>query len=261
MTASADLTELVPAAQAAAFCVFLDIDGTLLEFADRPDAVYVSDDLLRLLTTAENRLGGAMAMVTGRSVASVDSLFDPVRLPCAGLHGLEIRPAPGAVVERHEAADLETARDEIAALLHGIDGILIEDKGACVAVHYRNAQDAAAADAAGSAVRTVRDKLGDGYTVLAGNKVFELKPTYAHKGHAVDRFMAWPPFDGRRPVFIGDDVTDEDGFQAVNARGGLSVIVGDRTPTAAHHRVPGVATVHGWLAHLSGLSDVRSIPA
>lgn len=261
MTGTTDLTTILPADMAADICVFLDIDGTLLEFADRPDKVHVSDNLLRLIEGAEARLSGAMAMVTGRPVADVDRLFDPVRLPCAGLHGLEARPTVDSPVVREVVHGLDAAGDELRFQFASVDGVIVEDKGPCIAVHYRNAPESKARIE--TAVSGLVAQLGSDFTMLSGNMVFELKPAMANKGHAVERFMAVAPFADRRPVFIGDDVTDEDGFAAVNARDGISVIVGDRTPTMASARVADIAAVHAWLATFQTLAPTsdRRLPA
>ncbi len=259
MTGTTDLAELLPAETADDICVFLDIDGTLLEFADRPDEVHVSDHLLALIEGAEARLSGAMAMVTGRPVADVDRLFDPVRLPCAGLHGLEARPTENSPVVREVVHGLQAAGDELRFRFANVDGLIIEDKGPCIAVHYRNAPDYK--DRIEAAVGDLAATLGADFAMLSGKMVYELKPLIANKGHAVERFMAIAPFAGRRPVFIGDDVTDEDGFVIANAQGGISVIVGDRAPTVAQHRVRDVAAVHAWLATFQPESADRRLPA
>ena len=238
-----------PAAQlpeaARDWAFFLDIDGTLLEHAERPDAVRASEPVFRLLAGLERTTGGALALVSGRSVADVDAIFAPLRLPVAGQHGIERRDARG-LVHRHSFPDsaLRAVAAKIADFAARRPGLLLENKGHSLALHYRLAPQLASA--AQAALKEAARKLGEGFEVLGGKMVIELKPSGRDKGSAIEEFMREPPFAGRRPVFIGDDQTDEYGFGVVNRLGGESVKVGPG-PSAALWRIPDASAVRAWL--------------
>lgn len=228
------------------WALFLDIDGTLLEHADHPDAVSVSHDLRRLLGNIEQRLDGAVAFITGRSVSVADRLFHPLKLRVAGLYGLEHRLTPEGLVEVADApADVAALADAIEAEL-GRNQVYIERKGPILAIHTRAAPHLLAR--ATHLVEQALAQLPDGYRVIPGNAGVELMPLEAAKGAAVRRFMAIPPFAGRRPVFLGDDAPDENGFEAINEAGGISIRVRPRGPTAAKYVLDDVSSAIGWLA-------------
>jgi trehalose 6-phosphate phosphatase len=230
------------------WCLFLDVDGTLLELAPTPDAAGVDDTLRQLLLDVATALDGAVALVSGREIASLDRLFDPQRWPAAGLHGLERRDAGGRLhVHAPARQSLEEARLQLLYLVGRLPGILLEDKGRSIAVHYRAAPELESA--LRRALAGIASDLAPEYQVLEGNRVFELKPTAATKADAVKAFLDEPPFAGRRPVYVGDDVTDLDGFAAVERVGGLSVAVGDRVN--AQLRVASPRDVRALLADLA----------
>jgi trehalose 6-phosphate phosphatase len=230
--------------------LFLDIDGTLLDLAPHPDAVVVDDDVRGLLDALQGAHDGAMALVSGRTLADIDRLFAPRRFAAAGLHGLEWRQAATAnAVLLPTPRGLRTLSVELADRLARFPGVLLERKGPALALHFRRAPEAEAAVCL--AARDALARLGSGYRLLEGHCVVELLPAAANKGAAVQRFMAAPPFAGRRPVFIGDDITDESGFAAVNTLGGFSVRVGKSAPTAARFTVGTVAAARHWLAGLA----------
>jgi len=225
--------------------LFLDVDGTLLRIASHPDAVRVSPDLLALLECLGVRVNGALALISGRAIANLDVLFAPLRLPCAGVHGLERRGAD-AVIHRYNAASLlDSLRAPLADFVDAHEGLLMEDKGQSLALHYRSAPACAPAAAAflGELIAAHPSSL----ELKRGKMVLEVKSSNANKGTAIEDFMQEPPFAGRRPVFIGDDVTDEDGFAAVNALGGLSIRVGLEAQSVAVHRLPDEEAVYAWL--------------
>ena len=228
------------------WALFLDVDGTLIEIATAPDRVRVDPAVVPILAALSEALGGALALVSGRPVDQLDALFAPLKLPTAGLHGAELRTA-GAPLRRHDstAGGLDLIRRDLAAFAGQNDGILLEDKGIALALHFRQAPDLARA--AERAVETVMAAHGEGLQLLRGKMVFEIKPAAVDKGRVVDTFMNEPTFAGRRPVFIGDDVTDEDGFAAVNRRDGHSIRVGDGAETAAKCRVDSVDGLLAWL--------------
>lgn len=235
---------------------FLDVDGTLIEIADRPEAVHVPEGLIGLLDRLHTATGGACALVSGRSVAGLDQLFAPLHLPASGLHGVEWRGADGRV--HHAAPDDPETKDAsllergLAAARMSLEGLLkrhpelaLEDKGIALAVHYRAAPSLAAAVSAAAATIVGAHP---GLVAQPGKMVVELKPAGIDKGHAVRRFMTDDaPFRDRRPVFLGDDLTDEYGFAAVNALDGISVCVGDRAPSCARWRLHSVDAALRWL--------------
>lgn len=233
---------------------FLDVDGTLVEIAARPELARVTPRLRDLLSRLPPAVGGALALVSGRSIASLDAMLAPLSLPLAGLHGLERRDANGCV--HHAMADeerLHDAKNELWAFAERHPGLLVEDKGPSVAIHFR---------AAPAFERELRAKLegivarlGDGWGLQPGKKVLEIKPTGRNKGTAIMEFMREAPFAGREPVFIGDDVTDEAGFEAVNRLGGHSIGVGIDGPSHAAWHVGDEEEVLDWL---DALLDARA---
>lgn len=228
------------------WALFLDVDGTLLDIMAHPDEVRAAPRLRRLLGTAAAWLGGAVALVSGRSIASLDAVFHPLRLPAAGLHGLERRDAGGRVhYPTGYAERIAAARGALLEFVQSEAGLLLEDKGAALALHYRGAP--ALEQECRRRIELAREAAGEDFHVQHGKMVYELKPSGRDKGTAVSDFMAEAPFRGRRPVFVGDDVTDEDGFRAVNALGGISIRVGDSDRSAAQRAAADVAAILDWL--------------
>ncbi len=223
--------------------LFLDFDGTIVAFAQQPDGVEIEPRLPGLLERLRERHGGALAIVTGRPLAALDSFLPGTRYAAAGLHGLEWRLAVG---KTHRSGNPAGARRIVEALEErfGSDRrVLIEDKGAAVAVHYRRApREAAACLAALRELATPPE-----FEILHGHFVVEARPRGVNKGAAVKALLRHAPFAGRRPVYVGDDRTDEDGFRAALVLGGHGVKVGPE-PTEARYRIPSVAAVHEWLA-------------
>ena len=227
------------------WALFLDIDGTLLEHAEHPDAVSVSDELRSLLQGLDHKLNGALAFITGRSVAAVDHLFQPLKLRAAGLYGLEHRLLPDDDVEvAGEPADIAALAEEIEAEF-GRGQVYIERKGRVLAIHTRAAPHLL--PRATQLVEQALASLPKGYRVVAGNAGVELLPLEAAKGAAIRRFMDIAPFTGRRPVFLGDDTSDENGFEAVNDAGGISIRVKPPAHTTARYGLAGVAETLAWL--------------
>jgi trehalose 6-phosphate phosphatase len=230
--------------------LFLDVDGTLLEIAARPQAVSVPDDLRGRLRALYLASGGAVALVSGRAITALDALFAPLALPSAGLHGFERRSASGDYRRRPapSAAVLAAARDAMTQLAGQHPGLLVEDKQFALALHYRDA--AHAEDTALTAMRELAARLGNELELQRGKMVIELRPVGASKADAVAAFLGEAPFAGRRPIFIGDDLTDEPAFDFVNRSEGLSVVVGAARPSAARAHLPDVTAVRDWLAQL-----------
>ena len=244
-----------PVQAAPDWALFLDVDGTLLSIAATPDAVMVSTRLRQAVRRIVPALGGAVALISGRPVAALDHLFAPLLLPTAGVHGLERRDAAGAMHRIDGVAGLNPVRAALAAFAAAHPGVLLEDKGSAVALHYRQAPEAAAA-ARRLVAELIDGRAGD-VRVLEGKMLLEIASPLADKGTAIAAFMGEAPFAGRRPVFIGDDVTDEDGFVMVNGLGGYSVRVGALAePSAATYHLADVAAVVDWLEALPGMLGV-----
>ena len=224
--------------------LFLDVDGTLLHIAARPQDVRVDDALLAVIVRLHARLEGALAVVSGRPVRELDALLAPLVLPCAGQHGVERRDAQGALHTCAAPAPAAAAR-QLASFAAAHPGLIFEDKGASLAVHYRLVP--ALEDRVRAEMTALAAALGPAVQLLEGKMVFELKPAGLDKGVAIARFMSEAPFHGRLPVFVGDDLTDEYGFAEVNRLGGCSVKVG-AGETCARVRMPGVDAVQRWLA-------------
>ena len=244
--------------------LFLDVDGTLIPIAETPDAVVLEPASLELLARLEKALQGAVALVSGRAVADLDRLFAPLRLPSAGLHGLQRRDAAGKLHEEGDDLRGEPDYAELSARLERFaaahPGVLIEDKQAAIALHYRRAPTAA--EPARALLQEMLCDRRDRLALVPGKMVFEIKPVAADKGVAIGALMAEAPFAGRRPIFIGDDVTDEDGFRIVNDLGGLSVRVGDTSRSAALAALPDVGAVAAWLQRLLAAAEAapREVP-
>jgi trehalose 6-phosphate phosphatase len=228
---------------------FLDVDGTLLELARTPDAVHVESATLDLVHGVHVITGGALALVTGRSIEDVDRLFGGAPLPIAGQHGLERRDGAGVwTVDESAAVGMQIARRRLTDVANAFDGLLMEDKGRSLALHYRAAPQLESYVL--ESVRSLGEDLGDEYTIQMGKYVVELRPAGTDKGEAIRAFMEEAPFAGRTPVFIGDDVSDEHGFAVVNEMDGYAVKVGEGA-TIARWRLPDVHAVERWLLSIS----------
>jgi trehalose 6-phosphate phosphatase len=225
--------------------LFLDIDGTLLDIAETPDAVEPKRGDRRMIGALQRCVGGALALVSGRNIASIDELFAPLELPCAGQHGVERRDVHGRVQRlAFPLESLQRAARDVETFARQHEGLVFENKGHSVALHYRLAPQLA--DAAHAVVRKAAQRLGGRAEVQGGKMVAELKPVGRDKGMAIEDFMREPPFAGRVPVFLGDDVTDEYGFRVVNRLGGHSVKIGPG-PTEARWRLADAAAARAWL--------------
>ena len=233
--------------------LFLDVDGTLLHIADTPDAVTIERATIDLLARAHAATAGALALITGRSIAAIDRLFAPLALPVAGQHGVERRDVRGTVHRHaHPAPELGAVRDELDRFAAAHPGVIVEDKGLALAVHYRLAPQSAAAVAA--ATERIAARAGSALALQRGKMVIELRPAGKDKGTAIAEFMGEPPFRGRTPVFLGDDLTDEYGFSIVNGLGGVTVKVGDGA-SEARARLPGVEAVREWLERFAAAGE------
>lgn len=232
------------------WALFLDIDGTLVDLALTPDLVAVPEELPGQLLTLSERLGGALALVTGRALSDADSLFHPLQLPAAGLHGAEMR-LDGKLLLSEPGPDFIAVKAALAAEASRYAGVLIEDKGAAVAAHFRLAPELE--DEMQAMMRTYAEKAGPDWALQFGKMVIELRPAGANKGGALERFMKTESFANRLPVALGDDLTDEAMFAIANARGGLSFRIGsDAVQTCASGRLPSPSGVRALVARLAG---------
>jgi trehalose 6-phosphate phosphatase len=234
------------------WCLFLDVDGTLIELTDSPSQTFADTKLKNLLNDVAERLGGAVALVSGRSIEYLDALFAPLRLPAAGLHGVERRKASGAI---HGASfvdsQLDGARQALREWVQAHAGSMLEDKGRTLALHFRMApQDEASARVF---LAAIVKPLGSNYHVQEGSMVLEIKPRGFSKAAAIAAFMREPPFSGRRPVFVGDDLTDQEGLRMVDDLGGISIAVADRV--YGQYELKDAAAVSGWLHGIAALQD------
>jgi trehalose 6-phosphate phosphatase len=232
------------------WAVFLDVDGTLIAIAATPEAARPAAKLVPILERLTCALEGALALVSGRSLASIDVVMAPLHLPAAGLHGAERRRADGSLTRAVVSlGELDRLRPRLKDWAASEPRLRLEDKGGSLAVHYR------LAPAAGPAIRQRARGIArqePGLRVIEGRKVVEFQPRGADKGRAIAAFLAEPPFLGRTPVFAGDDVTDEDGFAEVERRGGISIQIANAEARSqrrrARYRLPSVAALHRWLA-------------
>ncbi|CAN7763498.1 trehalose-phosphatase [Ensifer sp. NM-2] len=207
-----------------AWALFLDIDGTLLDLAPTPDAIHVPAELPENLHHLSTRMDGALAIVTGRALLYADELFQPFEFPIAGLHGGEMRGTDGHLLLVEAPTAFAILKGNLLAEAQNMPDVLVEDKGAAVALHYRLAPSFE--QEVEALMRRYAEKAGPDWTLQMGKKVCELRPAGASKADALERFMANPPFRGRRPLAIGDDLTDETMFATANAMGGYSIRIG-----------------------------------
>ncbi len=238
------------------WALFLDVDGTLVEIAAAPDAVRVPPELVALLDRLERGLGGALALVSGRTIETLDMLFSPLCLASAGNHGLERRPVDGRLFRPAMSPAIVPARAAMAAFAGAHDGVILEDKHLSVALHFR------AAPEAGVGARALVEGLcadsEGGLFVQHGKMMVELRPPDGDKGNAITEFMGEAPFAGRLPVFVGDDVTDERGFMVINAMGGHSIRVGANGRSSARHLLNDVSSLRSWLESAAAAMDGAS---
>jgi trehalose 6-phosphate phosphatase len=234
------------------WCLFLDVDGTLIELTDTPSQTQADPEIKSLLREVAERLGGAVALVSGRTIETLDALFAPLRLPAAGLHGVERRKASGATQGVNFVdTQLDSARAAIKSLVDAHPGTLMEDKQRTIAIHFRMAPQFE--EVLRQSIIDIAKPLGKNYHIQHGKMLFEIKPLGFNKASAIKAFLDEPPFNGRLPVFIGDDLTDQDGFAIVEARGGISIAVGDRVQ--GQFRLADVAAVRDWLKGIASLHD------
>jgi len=224
--------------------LFLDFDGTLVELAERPDAVSIGVGLGPLLQRLMVALDGRVALVSGRSVAQLDELLPgAVRMTVAGSHGAEIRNIGGTIAGPDRPAALAEASALFTERFTDRHGVVIEDKTLGVAIHYR------LDPAVRNEVHALAEQFAQAHVleIQTGKMLVELRVPGHDKGSAIATLLDRPPFAGHRPLFLGDDVTDETGFVIAAARKGAGILIGPARETAARYRLPDVSAVHAWL--------------
>ncbi len=241
-----------PHLQAVPCAFFLDVDGTLLPLSAHPREVHVPSPLLEILKSLRDRSFGALALVSGRSLAALDACFTPERFALAGQHGAERRDAAGELhVDCAHTGALGQIRPLVLELASGIPGSFIEDKKLSIAIHIRDAPGALAG---------LHERLAEvlcpypALGLLKGKAVLEIRARLAEKGRALRAFLEEPPFRGRLPVCLGDDVTDESAFETVNRAGGVSIKVGAGL-SCARFRLTSPAKAVSWLARQTRTQD------
>jgi len=241
----------LPAAKLSEIAVLLDIDGTILDIAPRPGDVVVPPSLRETLARLSRETGGALALVSGRSLGDIDLLFAPLRLPAVGGHGAELRASPHGKLQADGARPLNgDLKERLCELSVGAPGVLVEDKGYSLAVHFRLAPDQEGR--VKEAVAAIQaDWPKEPIEILPGKAVVEVKPVGFHKGAAIRQLMQHAPFAGRRPIFIGDDTTDESAFAVMPEFHGLGFSVG-REVRGTAHCFAAPSDVRRWLEHLAG---------
>lgn len=237
--------------------LFFDFDGTLVELEEHPDRVSLAETTRQTLSRLAAATGGAVAIITGRDIESVDHFLSPLCLPVSGVHGLMRRAADGTIhapAVRHAlSVDAEAV---LAPLLARAPRLLLERKSAALALHYRQAPEYE--EECIAAMERIAD-VAPGMRVMRNKMVVEVRPEGADKGAAVAAFLREPPFAGRKPMFAGDDVTDEDAFVVVNALGGVSIKIGDGQ-TAARWRASGTAAFLAWLDACAAVASSGARP-
>jgi trehalose 6-phosphate phosphatase len=223
--------------------IFLDFDGTLAPIVPRPEQAAIAERTRGAVAAMMEKTGGALAILSGRDLDDLDGRLAPLRLPAAASHGVVRRDGAGTVRrDPHAAGKLAAAADRMEEFGRSRD-LLIERKAGAVTVHYRNHPEA------GDAARALVDDIvsdAEGLRAIHGNMVSEVAVAGANKGVALDAFMAEPPFAGRTPFMAGDDTTDEDAFEAAQARGGLALKIG-RGSSVARLRVDAIEDFLDWL--------------
>jgi len=236
-----------PAPEARRCAFFFDVDGTLAEIQPRPELVFIPPPTLAALERLHAD-GIPVAVISGRPLAQLDALLAPLQLPAAGVHGAERRDAEGELRNLAlDARQLERIQRELAEACSEHPGLHLENKGVAFALHFRLAPQLE--QIARELAEHFAERYAEVLSLQPGKCVFELKPRGASKGEVIRAFMEEVPFAGRTPVFVGDDLTDEAGFAAVNALGGRSIKVGEG-PSEARERLPSVHAVGGWLEQL-----------
>jgi trehalose 6-phosphate phosphatase len=227
--------------------LFLDVDGTLYEIENSPSLIKPCFRLQKKLHTIHNKLDGALGLISGRSLDDLDRIFDKNKIPVAGNHGVQLRDSLQTKDYQLDTGNVKEIAHKIGKLLHGQENIEIENKGSNLTVHFRNSTIDSK-----EIIKVIKKlvKYEPQLTYLKGKEILEIKPLNHNKGTAISYLMRTKPFINRRPIFIGDDVSDEDGFDTVNKKGGWSVRVGRYKKSKANYFLPNVKSVHEILKQL-----------
>ena len=231
--------------------ILLDIDGTILDIAPSPRQVWVPTGLRRTLSRLADLTGGAVALVSGRSINDIDLIFSPLQLPTIGVHGAEMRTSGDADVQTRVAPLSKALKRKLATVAELGPGILVEDKGYSLALHYRLAPEKGPAVLAAIA-KICASVAEEAVEILPGKLVVDVKPAGINKGDAVCALMQHPPFAGRHPIFIGDDTTDVPVFGIIPKFGGQAYSVGGIVADVDGHFATPEA-VRTWLAQIAGV--------
>lgn len=248
----------LPAVDLARDAILLDVDGTILDIAPTPQEVRVSKALFASLDMLVSATAGATALVSGRLIEILDSLFSPLRFAAIGCHGAQIRRTPDAQTERRISPLPQAVRRALADIAHREPNVRSEDKIFTMAFHFRKAREREE-----PLLELLRRRLApfaNDFVILRGKSVFEIRPRGCNKGEALRALMQCEPFRGRRPVFLGDDDTDEDAFAILKEFGGVGISVGRHSPNA-QYALTSPRDVRRWLVRLAGAehaSNVRS---
>lgn len=257
MAVDIELPRELPWGALGTHALFLDVDGTLLDIAPTPDSVVVPPGFVEALAIVAERLDGALALVSGRPIGALDSLFRPMRFAAIGIHGAEVRAAGGPVrTADYLARQLDGVRETLAREMAQWPGAALEDKGVALALHYR----ASTIDerVIGRRLEALANLAGPEFTLMHGKRVYELKPAALSKASGIAVLRAAAPFAGRLPVCMGDDVTDESAFEYANGARGLSIHVGNSDSTLARFRVASAAGVRAWIIGLATTGESHS---
>lgn len=229
------------------YAFFFDLDGVLADLVDSPDQTVINETVLTSLGNLNGLSNGAVAIISGRQMTEIKQLTAPLVLHASGLHGLQM--SIGETYGVGWSDKLDAIRPQLAVLAEQFPGILIEDKQHCIAVHYRLFPEARYPML--EMLNDFLELLGDEFILLCGKMVYEFKPAHINKARAVESFLELPEFNGKTPVYLGDDITDEDAFIFVNKQNGISVKVGESGQTAAREKLPSTDAVQDWLAKIT----------
>jgi trehalose 6-phosphate phosphatase len=245
-------------ANAAEWALFIDIDGTLLDMAPTPDAVVVPPGLVQTLSHLTGSFGGALALVTGRRVSDADRFFAPLRLVTSGVHGTEARTQPCGDTAMLAAPVPEGLLGAVKDIARVSPGILLEVKGAGVAVHYRHAPELR------PVVELELERLvgrWEGFALRTGRRVLDVIPKAHSKGTGLGALMLLPAFRGRRPIMIGDDLADETAMREAQRHGGIGLRVAGEHFSRERADFDSAAGVRSWLSVLASRAAVHSAAA
>ena len=224
--------------------IFLDVDGTILNFSNSPKDVKVDQYLLSLLKNLEISLNGALALVSGRSIKDLDNLFSPLKFNAGGQHGLELRKSGEKNKQTVNTKEFQLIKNKIHKFVFNNKDIFLEDKGSSIAIHYRMAPDKK--NDIKNFISDIIQNRSDLH-LIEGKMVFEIKDKRFDKGKLISLLMQNSPFKNKLPIFLGDDLTDEDGFKLVNSLAGISIKVGSFRKTNANFFLSNVSDVNDWL--------------